>query len=463
MDAVTELLRARALADHKARSPIDRLDAEHRSYLVRAINNVLSTQLALFTYAQIIDGLPIGDVAWDQRDPPLEGDHPLATEHEELCPGAMEKAREVCPRWDTEMLRFNPKVLNAYQQAAPGSKLFATRLIELVAVALHEFGALLYQLDFCVHKGGREAVDAIAKWKIPSKPESYTWMTDEEWCAPDSVCTVFNSRHYLDHDIYPQGVADVVGYWAEDRILGGVVVFDRRAKECDGQGSNYSNSNPPNVYLSPSRAKVTIRVTQLRDEQQQTLVDFLLLEDASKAAEASPLPILVDKQNLRRFKLEESIVKHRIFRDVWERKPLDRNAFNYLSKRPGSEIDDPWVFDLMVRVNIVSGNTLPDSVKRHLEAADQETAGAGKKARLEVKSEEDGAIGDGKGKEKENVHAGPAPHKAKQQTVINLESKEKEGKAETGSVEERRSEDVVNFETADELFSSFRDHPEADE
>lgn len=58
MDAITELLRARALADHKARTPIDRLDAEHRRHLVRAINNVLSTELALFPYAQIIDGFP---------------------------------------------------------------------------------------------------------------------------------------------------------------------------------------------------------------------------------------------------------------------------------------------------------------------------------------------------------------------------------------------------------------------
>ena len=39
----------------------------HRKVLDRAIRNVLSTELAKFTYAQIIDGLPIADVAFDRR------------------------------------------------------------------------------------------------------------------------------------------------------------------------------------------------------------------------------------------------------------------------------------------------------------------------------------------------------------------------------------------------------------
>lgn len=30
---------------------------------------------------------------------------------------------------------------------------------------------------------------------------------------------------------YPNGLADVVGYWAEYRIFGGIVLFDRGANE----------------------------------------------------------------------------------------------------------------------------------------------------------------------------------------------------------------------------------------
>lgn len=35
------------------------------------------------------------------------------------------------------------------------------------------------------------------------------------------------------HDGYPNGLADVVGYWAEARIFGGVVLFDRGESELE--------------------------------------------------------------------------------------------------------------------------------------------------------------------------------------------------------------------------------------
>ena len=106
---VLEKLRARARAEAAVRVSPEGLDAQRRDILVRAINNVLSTKEAIFTSAHIIDGLPTANVGWDRRSTGLWGDHPLDA-HEELCPGAMEKAQEVCPKWNLSMLRFNPKV-----------------------------------------------------------------------------------------------------------------------------------------------------------------------------------------------------------------------------------------------------------------------------------------------------------------------------------------------------------------
>lgn len=37
----------------------------------------------------------------------------------------------------------------------------------------------------------------------------------------------FRNKHYRDAEQYPDGDADVAGYWAETKILGGVAVFDR--------------------------------------------------------------------------------------------------------------------------------------------------------------------------------------------------------------------------------------------
>jgi hypothetical protein len=85
---------------------ISDFDGEHRQLLVRAITRVLSTTLAEMTYAQIIDGLPIGDIAYDSREQPY-GAHPIDDAHEELCPNMLDKAREFLAEFQPEILTFN--------------------------------------------------------------------------------------------------------------------------------------------------------------------------------------------------------------------------------------------------------------------------------------------------------------------------------------------------------------------
>ncbi|KAH6886828.1 hypothetical protein B0T10DRAFT_607695 [Thelonectria olida] len=45
-------------------------------------------------------------------------------------------------------------------------------------------------------------------------------LTQAEWAPPP----------YLNADVYPEGIADTVGTWAEDRVVGGVALFDRSAE-----------------------------------------------------------------------------------------------------------------------------------------------------------------------------------------------------------------------------------------
>lgn len=77
----------------------------------------------------------------------------------------------------------------------------------------------------------------------------------------------------------------MVGYWTEDHILGGVIVFDRRA-EAVGETSN--------VLIHSSRKRVTTRIFQLRDDHQQALLDFLL---ARMPPESCAPPIRSDPSN----------------------------------------------------------------------------------------------------------------------------------------------------------------------
>jgi len=69
------------------------LDRAHRDLLDSAIRNVLATERALETFAQIADGLPLSSVARDgyARRAPY-ADHPAVVRHTSLCPGATEAA-----------------------------------------------------------------------------------------------------------------------------------------------------------------------------------------------------------------------------------------------------------------------------------------------------------------------------------------------------------------------------------
>lgn len=176
--------------------------------------------------------------------------------------------------------------------------------------------------------------------------------------------TLFNHPYYVDLEIYPEGLADIAGYWAEDRIVGGIVLFDRRADPRDphdaaGHQSNEEDrgeeaggrnlaEHPPNIWLHPARDHVTDRICQLREDQQRALVDYLT---AAPGDTSNPLPILPDKDN--RARVDPSIAhSHKfIFRDYWDRKPATQELLDFLLRRPQNELDYPEVRDFMNHIN----------------------------------------------------------------------------------------------------------------
>jgi hypothetical protein len=86
--------------------------------------------------------------------------------------------------------------------------------MEIVAVACHDIAVYLFtHADGGLHK------------------EDQRWQPDQSRSRyPVDIppfATIFYHESYEDYDQYPQGVADIVGYWAELRIFGGVVLFDR--------------------------------------------------------------------------------------------------------------------------------------------------------------------------------------------------------------------------------------------
>ena len=107
------------------------------------------------------------------------------------------------------------QLLHSYQTAVPGSRTFQTNLFELVARAIHDIAAWLFNQEHNL-----SPTDELVAWR-PSEE-------DKPFYPKGYPLTLFWHAWYHDYDQYPEGLADVVGYWAEARIFGGVVLFDRR-------------------------------------------------------------------------------------------------------------------------------------------------------------------------------------------------------------------------------------------
>ena len=88
-------------------------------------------------------------------------------------------------------------------------------MLELVARAVHQIAVWLYKQGSVRSKN-----DPLFAWRPGNDAELFY--------QGGFPLTCFWHQWYQDYSQYPEGIADVVGYWAETRILGGVVLFDRR-------------------------------------------------------------------------------------------------------------------------------------------------------------------------------------------------------------------------------------------
>lgn len=119
----------------------------------------------------------------------------------------------------------------------PGSEAFKLRLIEVVAVVCHQIGAFLFNFDDDTHKH-----KVYEDWRQSVLEEKEHGVESQRYY--DLPPIAFCHRAYRYPEQYPKGMADVAGYWAEFKVLGGVVVFDRGETEQEVWRFDSLSQNP---------------------------------------------------------------------------------------------------------------------------------------------------------------------------------------------------------------------------
>jgi hypothetical protein len=238
------------------------LGADYQDAFSQALKTVFASPLTEITMAQLVDGLPEVGIARQTRWNHITGPHPLL-DHKRLCDGVMEKTLYLRDTFSADDLYFESHVCFAYHQyghvkaklfvqllqeyskAKLGSKDFKLRLIEMVAVAVHQIAADLF--NFSPKSHTPEFIKYVTEWQKPTGWVEF--FGHREWQEPLFAPPETNFLHasYTDSDLYPNGVADMAGYWVEDRIFGGVVVFDR------GESGTEVCNRIPLSMLSPAR------------------------------------------------------------------------------------------------------------------------------------------------------------------------------------------------------------------
>ncbi|KAN0106808.1 hypothetical protein V8E51_009684 [Hyaloscypha variabilis] len=267
---------------------LSNLSTEHLQAFENVLSSIFSTDLAQLTYSQIIDGLPVRDVwnAYACRRKDIEV-------HLEPCSESIEVWKAFRDSFETQKLQFNSSAVQGYQDTIPGTKDFHVRLLELVAVACHDTAVLLYKLaDGGVGSHAEKPPPLLnyAGVPLPSKP------------------TDFYHTEYLAWEQYPEGVADMVGYWAEFELFGGVVVFDR----------GESDTECKEAYIHSGGG---YKLFQLSEKQLLAFAELGSQKSGPAVQDGEPVPFPFRAERYTHRVSEDDSMSLHIYRDKYERKP----------------------------------------------------------------------------------------------------------------------------------------------
>lgn len=93
-------------------------------------------------------------------------------------------------------------------------------------MACHQVGAYLYRLDKGTHPHS-----FYAEWVRQVAEERRQGVKSRRFAYYSEIA--FAHRAFQSSKNYPQGFADVAGYWVEGQLFAGVIIFDRGESESE--------------------------------------------------------------------------------------------------------------------------------------------------------------------------------------------------------------------------------------
>ncbi|PGH01798.1 hypothetical protein AJ80_08965 [Polytolypa hystricis UAMH7299] len=212
------------------------IEQERADILKHVLSTVLRTDIARDIFAQVIDGLPISktyELTITRRFDLLSRSEP--SQHAKILAQASCDSTEML-----DNLKLDSTAAQRFQDSQMFSSSFNMHLLELAAIAIHEMAGNLFA---AFHPDGEPRSTDVGQQQF--RPVNTISLS--------TMCYAVSGR-------YPRGSLDVVGYWAETHIFGGVVVFDRGPRE----GARQCNA----AYIHP---RFPAPLFQLSEHQLETL------------------------------------------------------------------------------------------------------------------------------------------------------------------------------------------------
>lgn len=168
---------------------------------------------------------------------------------------------------------------------------------------------------------------------MPPEPrEGHFW----QFRTTDHFYVDFYHTNYRRFQGYPFGLLNVVGYWAEAELFGGVVLFERVGSSSQvnlnplSSDTTYANEHQIiNAFLHPQTA---VHAYQLSEQQLKSFADLGIAGDAAKSAGAETVLPYAKEPDARTELTFAKVGKAplRIYKNEYDQPPV-----SYLPEDPG--------------------------------------------------------------------------------------------------------------------------------